>query len=110
MFIQDPETPFFGFNMIFSFTVTVDAPNAGGWQLPVEDGRSVQIDAPNLVIQQPGTEMVEMEVEEEHVAEEYDPMSFFAGPADLTKQEHEPHAAAGESAIIGKFDGKILAE
>ena len=64
----------------------------------------MQIEAPNLVIQPPGTEMVEMEVEEEHVAEEYDPMSFFAGPAQEPVQEHEPHAAAGESAIIGKID------
>ena len=63
------------------FTVTVDAPNAGGsgWQVQAEDGRSVQIEAPNLIIQQPH-EMVEMEVEEEHVDEGYDPMAFFAVP------------------------------
>ena len=90
------------------FKVTVDAPNPGGWQVQAEDGRSVQIEAPNLIIQQPPeAEMVEMqEIEEEHVAEEYDPMSFFAGPpADLNQQhEHDPNVGAVDSSIIGKCD------
>ena len=76
------------FQMIF-IIVTVDAANAGGWQVPTEDGGFVQIEAPNLIIQQPEEEMVEMEVGEDlHVAEEYDPMAFFVGSADLN-QDHQ---------------------
>ena len=51
--------------------------------------------------------MVEMEVGEDlHVAEEYDPMAFFAGPADLNQaQEPDPNVGqAVDSSIIGKFN------
>ena len=93
--------------MIF-IIVTVDAANAGGWQVPTEDGGFVQIEAPNLIIQQPEEEMVEMEVGEDlHVAEEYDPMAFFAGPADLNQDHQEPDPNVGQavdSSIIGKFN------
>ena len=92
---------------IFFDIVTVDAANAGGWQVPTEDGGFVQIEAPNLIIQQPEEEMVEMEVGEDlHVAEEYDPMAFFAGPADLNQDHQEPDPNVGQavdSSIIGKF-------
>merc|ERR1719282_2180963 len=46
------------------------------------------------------------EIEEEHVAEEYDPMSFFAGPpADLNQQhEHDPNVGAVDSSIIDVTD------
>ena len=92
---------------IFFDVVTVDAANAGGWQVPTEDGGFVQIEAPNLIIQQPEEEMVEMEVGEDlHVAEEYDPMAFFAGPADLNQDHQEPDPNVGQavdSSIIGKF-------
>ena len=94
------------FKIIFNI-VTVDAANAGGWQVPTEDGGFVQIEAPNLIIQQPEEEMVEMEVGEDlHVAEEYDPMAFFAGPADLNQaQEPDPNVGqAVDSSIIGKFN------
>ena len=51
--------------------------------------------------------MVEMEVGEDlHVAEEYDPMAFFAGPADLNQDHQEPDPNVGQavdSSIIGKF-------
>ena len=67
----------------------------------------MQIEAPNLIIQQPEEEMVEMEVGEDlHVAEEYDPMAFFAGPADLNQDHQEPDPNVGQavdSSIIGKF-------
>jgi len=90
------------------FTVTVDAANAGGWQVPTEDGGFVQIEAPNLIIQQPEEEMVEMEVGEDlHVAEEYDPMAFFAGPADLNQDHQEPDPNVGQavdSSIIDVTD------
>ena len=96
---------------IFFNTVTVDAANAGGWQVPTEDGGFVQIEAPNLIIQQPEEEMVEMEVGEDlHVAEEYDPMAFFAGPADLNQDHQEPDPNVGQavdSSIIGKFNDII---
>ena len=66
----------------------------------------MQIEAPNLIIQQPEEEMVEMEVGEDlHVAEEYDPMAFFAGPADLNQDHQEPDPNVGQavdSSIIGK--------
>ena len=52
--------------------------------------------------------MVEMEVGEDlHVAEEYDPMAFFAGPADLNQDHQEPDPNVGQavdSSIIGKFN------
>ena len=99
--------------MIFNL-VTVDAANAGGWQVPTEDGGFVQIEAPNLIIQQPEEEMVEMEVGEDlHVAEEYDPMAFFAGPADLNQDHQEPDPNVGQavdSSIIGKFIKTILTD
>ena len=55
--------------------------------------------------------MVEMEVGEDlHVAEEYDPMAFFAGPADLNQDHQEPDPNVGQavdSSIIGKFNDII---
>ena len=74
----------------------------------------MQIEAPNLIIQQPEEEMVEMEVGEDlHVAEEYDPMAFFAGPADLNQDHQEPDPNVGQavdSSIIGKFIKTILTD
>merc|ERR1712008_123982 len=55
-----------------------------------------------------GEEMVEMEVGEDlHVAEEYDPMAFFAGPADLNQDHQEPDPNVGQavdSSIIDVTD------